>query len=187
VTPIPLYEPAREVFTPPREVTVTPTISKSSKRKSVGGRSINPKAKEGGGTADKAKGKRKTLKVLIPSTKNELPNVDLNTSMPPASPSDDPLLLSGPVVSDGDSGPTLMIFVDLDQERLILIQRPNLRGPILLIWMKTVFLSLVIERIGSMNRKGDVVRGACTDILRIHKAKKRSARLMNDSSRRPDG
>ena len=86
------------------------------------------------------------MKVLIPSAKNEPLNVDLNTSMPPASPSDDPLLLSGPVVLDGDSGPTLMIFVDLDQKRLILIQRPNLRGPILLIWMKTVFLSLVIEK-----------------------------------------
>ena len=98
LTNIPSYEPSREVFTPPREVIVTPTISKSSKQKSVGGRSINPKAKEGGGTADKAKGKRKALKVLIPSAKNELLNVDLNAPMLPVSPSNDPLLLSGPVV-----------------------------------------------------------------------------------------
>ncbi|KAF5380102.1 hypothetical protein D9615_006126 [Tricholomella constricta] len=76
-TPIPAYEPPSDVFTPPRVVIMTPTISKSSKRKS----------------------KRSTtaaepVKITI---KKELPQIDLSAPMPPPSPTDDPLLLSGPI------------------------------------------------------------------------------------------
>lgn len=84
-TPIPPYEPPKDVFTPPREVFLTSnvpkSVSKSSKRKT-------PAA------STKAKG----LKILTaPSIiKQELPDIDLTAPMPPASPTDDPLLLSGP-------------------------------------------------------------------------------------------
>jgi hypothetical protein len=62
---------------------MTPSISNSSKRK----------------TNTTAKGK-KILKVVIPapSVKKELPDIDLSAPMPPPSPSDDPLLLSGPIL-----------------------------------------------------------------------------------------
>ncbi|RDB16030.1 hypothetical protein Hypma_003449 [Hypsizygus marmoreus] len=79
-TPIPAYEPPSDVFTPPKVVMMTPTISKSSKRK----------------TASKAKpSASKPLRIVI---KKELPPIDLSAPMPPASPSDDPLLLSGPIL-----------------------------------------------------------------------------------------
>ncbi|KAF9258887.1 hypothetical protein L218DRAFT_1004415 [Marasmius fiardii PR-910] len=72
---IPPYEPPKEVFTPPREITLTPSPSKPKRapRKSV----------------------RKTLSVKIepPSDMDAL----LKEPMPPASPTDDPLLLSGSV------------------------------------------------------------------------------------------
>lgn len=86
-TPIPPYEPPSEVFTPPREVLMTPSVSKSSKRKTNGKQST-------------LKGKN-ILKVVIPapSIKKELPNIDLSAPMPPPSPSDDPLLLSGPILA----------------------------------------------------------------------------------------
>ncbi|KAF8226459.1 hypothetical protein L208DRAFT_1380191 [Tricholoma matsutake] len=85
-TPIPPYEPPTDVFTPPREVIMTPSMSKSSKRKT------NTKQIT-------AKGK-KILKVVIPapSVKKELPDIDLSVPMPPPSPGDDPLLLSGPIL-----------------------------------------------------------------------------------------
>ena len=87
-TPIPPYEPPPDVFTPPREVFLSPavpTVSKSSKRKT-------PAAKKKGTRAS-------TLRVVtVPQqVKLELPDhIDLSAPMPPPSPSDDPLLLSGP-------------------------------------------------------------------------------------------
>ncbi|KAF9530057.1 hypothetical protein CPB83DRAFT_851507 [Crepidotus variabilis] len=100
-TPIPAYEPPPDVFTPPREIYVNPappkSVSKSSKRKTPGH----------GGTKNV---NRKGLKVNITganiAVKQEIPDdLDLRAPMPPASPTDDPLLLSGPeiiVVLDDD-------------------------------------------------------------------------------------
>ncbi|KAK1215472.1 hypothetical protein PQX77_021906 [Marasmius sp. AFHP31] len=69
---IPPYEPPKEVFTPPREITLTPSPSKPKRtsRKSV----------------------RKTLGIKLepPSDMDAI----LKEPMPPASPTDDPLLLS---------------------------------------------------------------------------------------------
>ncbi|KAG6888946.1 hypothetical protein C0995_004801 [Termitomyces sp. Mi166 len=69
-TPIPAYEPPTDVFTPPRVVVMTPTISKSSKRKTTN------------------RNRAASAELLI---KTEF---DLSAPMPPASPTDDPLLLS---------------------------------------------------------------------------------------------
>ncbi|KAI0264614.1 hypothetical protein BC834DRAFT_1042177 [Gloeopeniophorella convolvens] len=67
-TPVPLYEPPAEKFTPPREVfRSSPHVSKSSKRKTA-------------------------LNVAV---KKELPEIDLSRPPPPPSPTDDPLLLHG--------------------------------------------------------------------------------------------
>ncbi|GLB39272.1 hypothetical protein LshimejAT787_0604340 [Lyophyllum shimeji] len=79
-TPIPAYEPPSDVFTPPRVVVLTPTISKSSKRKST--------------TKPKPKRTTEPLNLVI---KTEPPQIDLSLPMPPPSPTDDPLLLSGPI------------------------------------------------------------------------------------------
>jgi hypothetical protein len=77
-TPIPVYEPPKERFTPPREVIrPSPRVSKSSKRK-------------------------KTLKITI---KKEPPEIDLSR-LPPPSPTDDPLLLHGRVRSPRPPVPT---------------------------------------------------------------------------------
>lgn len=101
-TPIPPYEPPMDVFTPPREVFLSPalpkSVSKSSKRKTIGSVS----------TSKPAKGKKKgsTLTIVV-GVKQELPDIDLSLPMPPASPTDDPLLLSGPPEPEFDSGPTL--------------------------------------------------------------------------------
>ncbi|KAI0287106.1 hypothetical protein BC826DRAFT_1046517 [Russula brevipes] len=77
-TPIPVYEPPKERFTPPREVIrPSPRVSKSSKRK-------------------------KTLKLTI---KKEPPEIDLSC-LPPPSPTDDPLLLHGRVRSPRPPVPT---------------------------------------------------------------------------------
>ncbi|KAH9941289.1 uncharacterized protein BXZ73DRAFT_88432 [Epithele typhae] len=81
-TPIPHYEPPAERFTPPREIIHTPPrntrspdkVTKSSKRKST-----VPKSK----------------KKLVLTIKKEPPEIDLSLPPPPASPSDDPLLLKG--------------------------------------------------------------------------------------------
>lgn len=88
-TPIAPYEPPAEQFTPPREVLYTPspikaaqTISKSSKRKSVPRSVATTKAKS------HAKGKKLVLVI-----KKEPPVIDLSLPLPPASPTDDPLLL----------------------------------------------------------------------------------------------
>ncbi|EED83299.1 predicted protein [Postia placenta Mad-698-R] len=74
VTPLPPYEPPRERFTPPREVF-----------RSLPPRSPAPRS-------SKRKPKHK-LTLLI---KKEPPDIDLSQPPPPASPTDDPLLLSGP-------------------------------------------------------------------------------------------
>ncbi|KAG5353073.1 hypothetical protein C0989_010696 [Termitomyces sp. Mn162] len=72
-TPIPAYEPPADVFTPPRVVVMTPTISKSSKRKTTGRRRAS------------------TAELFV---KIEPPQIDLSAPQPPPSPTDDPLLLS---------------------------------------------------------------------------------------------
>lgn len=79
-TPLPLYEPPPERFTPPREILYTPVtaVSKSSKRKTA-----PPKSQQ----------KARHLTIQI---KKEPPTIDLNVPPPPPSPSDDPLLLYGP-------------------------------------------------------------------------------------------
>ncbi|KAF8621247.1 hypothetical protein AX15_007956 [Amanita polypyramis BW_CC] len=77
VTPIPPYEPPSVVFTSPREVVATPLV-KFSKRKS------------------KSKVHAKPTSIKIIPVKKELPDIDLNAPMPPPSPTDDPILLSGP-------------------------------------------------------------------------------------------
>ncbi|KIP09797.1 hypothetical protein PHLGIDRAFT_34290 [Phlebiopsis gigantea 11061_1 CR5-6] len=78
-TPRPHYEPPPDRFTPPREVVYSPapSISKSSKRKSVPRSNI--------------KVRRLTLQI-----KKEAPEIDLNAPLPPPSPTEDPLLLHGP-------------------------------------------------------------------------------------------
>lgn len=77
-TPISLYEPPPERFTPPREVfRSSPRVSKSSKRK----------------------------KILNITIKKEPPEIDLSR-IPPPSPTDDPLLLHGPVRRPRPSVPT---------------------------------------------------------------------------------
>ncbi|KAJ4500771.1 hypothetical protein C8R41DRAFT_977247 [Lentinula lateritia] len=78
VTPatIPPYEPPPVVFTPPREVVHSPVTSTTKSKRKVG----------------KSKGLRLDLHI-----KSEPPDIDyLNAPMPPPSPTDDPLLLSGP-------------------------------------------------------------------------------------------
>ncbi|GBE87682.1 hypothetical protein SCP_1103590 [Sparassis crispa] len=82
-TPLPRYEPPLDRFTPPREVLYTsPTaphsarMSRSSKRR----------------TSNKTKSPGK----LVLTIKKELPEIDLSLPLPPASPTEDPLLLTGP-------------------------------------------------------------------------------------------
>ncbi|PFH50497.1 hypothetical protein AMATHDRAFT_47821 [Amanita thiersii Skay4041] len=77
-TPIPPYEPPSDVFTPPREVIATPT-AKSTKPRS------------------RSKGLSRSSPIKIIPVKKELPDIDLNAPMPPPSPSEDPILLSGPI------------------------------------------------------------------------------------------
>ncbi|KAG6899012.1 hypothetical protein C0993_001771, partial [Termitomyces sp. T159_Od127] len=72
-TPIPAYEPPTDVFTPPRVVIKTPTISKSSKRKTT------------------SRKRASTAELFV---KIEPPRIDLSAPPSPGSPSDDPILLS---------------------------------------------------------------------------------------------
>ena len=98
-TPIIPYEPPTDVFTPPREVFLSP-VTKSSKRKSIASASSFKSAK------GKKKGSRLTI---VTAVKQELPDIDLTLPMPPPSPTDDPLLLLGPPELDfffPDSEPT---------------------------------------------------------------------------------
>jgi hypothetical protein len=81
-TPIPPYEPPTEVFTPPREVTISPPQPPASKSKRSSSRSVSVGSSTAGGTG--------TGRV-----KKELPDIDWTMPMPPPSPGDDPLLLSG--------------------------------------------------------------------------------------------
>ncbi|KAF8341879.1 hypothetical protein F5887DRAFT_975416 [Amanita rubescens] len=76
VTPIPRYEPPSVVLTSPREVMAAPAFT--SKRKS------------------KSKAHARPGSIKIIPVKKELPDIDLSTPMPPPSPTDDPILLSGP-------------------------------------------------------------------------------------------
>ena len=92
-TPFIPYEPPTDVFTPPREVFLSP-VAKSSKRKMVASAS----------SFKSAKGKSKLT--IVTAVKQELPDIDLTLPMPPPSPSDDPLLLSGPLEFDFLSEPT---------------------------------------------------------------------------------
>lgn len=79
---IPPYEPPAVVFTPPREVVVSPIASVSRSR------------------TKRKMGKTKGLKLDI-TVKPEPPDDDyIQQPMPPASPTDDPLLLSGPPDED---------------------------------------------------------------------------------------
>lgn len=80
---IPPYDPPSETFTPPREVIIAPTISKSSKRK--------PKPKP------QSTPHPRLRKFTVPiSVKQEPPDIDLSTPALPTSPTDVPLLLTGP-------------------------------------------------------------------------------------------
>ena len=93
-TPIIPYEPPTDVFTPPREVFLSPvtkSMSKSSKRKTI--------ASASGFKSAKGKKKGSTLSIVT-AVKQELPDIDLTLPMPPPSPTDDPLLLSGPPETD---------------------------------------------------------------------------------------
>lgn len=81
---IPPYEPPPDRFTPPREVTVSPTLQPLNKPRN---------SKSGGGPSTAEKKKR--VKVVV-QVKKEMPDIDLSLPLPPPSPTDDPLLLSGP-------------------------------------------------------------------------------------------
>ena len=99
-TPVIPYEPPTDVFTPPREVFLSPvtkSMSKSSKRKTIASASAFKSAK--------GKKKGSTL-TIVTAVKQELPDIDLTLPMPPPSPTDDPLLLSGPPELDFFPEPT---------------------------------------------------------------------------------
>ncbi|EAU86780.2 hypothetical protein CC1G_09905 [Coprinopsis cinerea okayama7 len=94
VTPIPPYEPPQDVFTPPREVILSPPAPPSSSRKkTASGR------KSGVSVGSKARKKAGSLTPIV--VKQEMPEVDLSAPMPPASPTDDPLLLSSDIEITG--------------------------------------------------------------------------------------
>jgi hypothetical protein len=101
-TPIPPYEPPPDIFTPPREVFLRPAPTKSA-----------PKRKESVGRQARARTKGKELRVNTHvQVKQEIPDdIDLLAPMPPPSPTDDPLLLSGPPepmleLQDREASPT---------------------------------------------------------------------------------
>ena len=99
VTPIPPYEPPSDVFTPPREVFLTPVLTKAM------GKSSKRKTMPSASGSKSAKGKKKASTLMIVTTvKQELPDIDLSLPMPPPSPTDDPLLLLGS--SEFDPEPT---------------------------------------------------------------------------------
>ncbi|KAF8711633.1 hypothetical protein AX14_013201, partial [Amanita brunnescens Koide BX004] len=76
VTPLPPYEPPSVVLTSPREVMAAPTFTNRRKSK------LKVHARPG------------SIKII--PVKKELPDIDLSAPMPPPSPTDDPILLSGP-------------------------------------------------------------------------------------------
>jgi hypothetical protein len=83
-TPIPAYEPPKDVFTPPREVVMPPPPSTV--------RRANGKGKGKGRQSSVAREKQGETAV-----KQEMPDIDLKAPMPPPSPGDDPLLLSSDI------------------------------------------------------------------------------------------
>jgi hypothetical protein len=107
------------VFTPPREVFLSPavpTVSKSSKRKT-------PAAKKKGTRAS-------SLRVVtIPQqVKQELPDhIDLSAPMPPPSPSDDPLLLSGP--PEPESSPLRRLSMRQQREVSVQAEQDDILPP----------------------------------------------------------
>src|ERR1700731_1442274 len=70
------YEPPTEHFTPPKEIVITPGPSAITRRRST-----------------TTKKKPTSLRLSI---KKEMPDIDFSKPIDPPSPSDDPLLLSGP-------------------------------------------------------------------------------------------
>ncbi|RXW11804.1 hypothetical protein EST38_g14051 [Candolleomyces aberdarensis] len=77
-TPIPAYEPPKDVFTPPREVVMQPPPSTARRLKGKGRQSSVAREAE-------------------TAVKQEMPDIDLKAPMPPPSPGDDPLLLSSDI------------------------------------------------------------------------------------------
>ncbi|KAJ2923865.1 hypothetical protein H1R20_g13228, partial [Candolleomyces eurysporus] len=77
-TPIPAYEPPKDVFTPPREVVMQPPPSTTRRLKGKGRQSSVAREAE-------------------TAVKQEMPDIDLKAPMPPPSPGDDPLLLSSDI------------------------------------------------------------------------------------------
>ncbi|KAL0958365.1 hypothetical protein HGRIS_000506 [Hohenbuehelia grisea] len=100
---IPPYEPPKEVFTPPREITLSPPPQSRSSRASR--RSLTPRAPSPAASSKNTKGKKASSRAselrnrlkLVVAVKAEPPEVDLSLPPPPASPTDDPILLSGPI------------------------------------------------------------------------------------------
>ncbi|KAF4581360.1 hypothetical protein EYR40_002948 [Pleurotus pulmonarius] len=88
---IPPYEPPPDVFTPPKVVLLSPPTQSrraSSKPRMSRTKSATPKPESG-------KQRKRVTGVL--TIKTEMPEIDLTDPAPPASPTDDPLLLSGPI------------------------------------------------------------------------------------------
>ncbi|THH31441.1 hypothetical protein EUX98_g2763 [Antrodiella citrinella] len=85
-TPVPPYEPPSERFTPPREVICSPIAATHTPK---------GKGKRKGAAKNIGKGKKLVLQI-----KKELPeDIDLSAPIPPPSPTEDPLLLRGPIGS----------------------------------------------------------------------------------------
>ncbi|KDQ22271.1 hypothetical protein PLEOSDRAFT_1098282 [Pleurotus ostreatus PC15] len=88
---IPPYEPPPDIFTPPKVVVLSPPTQSrraSSKPRMSRTQSATPKPELG-------KSRKRVTGVL--TIKTEMPEIDLTDPAPPPSPTDDPLLLSGPV------------------------------------------------------------------------------------------
>ncbi|KAH8102371.1 hypothetical protein DFH11DRAFT_1777890 [Phellopilus nigrolimitatus] len=84
VTPIPPYEPPPERYTPPREIMGTPLAERKPARRAAA--AARKKRVSG-------KGEKAGLQLRV---KAEPPEIDLKSPIPPASPSEDPILLVGP-------------------------------------------------------------------------------------------
>ncbi|KAI5124349.1 hypothetical protein M0805_008956 [Coniferiporia weirii] len=83
VTPIPPYEPPKERYTPPREIIGTPIAERKPARRAAAARKKRPQGK----------GDKPVSQLRI---KTEPPEINLKSLPPPASPSEDPILLVGP-------------------------------------------------------------------------------------------
>ncbi|PPR08245.1 hypothetical protein CVT24_001287 [Panaeolus cyanescens] len=93
-TPIPHYEPPTDVFTPPRQVFIDPPPKEGANRSSNRGKSAATSSRRKSQSAKKTTTLR--ISTAPPVVKLEMPDIDLSEPMPPPSPTDDPLLLSGP-------------------------------------------------------------------------------------------